>query len=73
MYGNRILTAVKSLMFFVKSLQNNGSTFDIISFGSEYKSLFNEFVPVNEKNINYCLEQIVTFEADMGGTERIYK
>ena len=72
MYGNRILTAIKSLMFFVKSLQNNGSTFDIISFGSDYKSLFNEFVPVNEKNINYCLEQIVTFEADMGGTEIRY-
>ena len=69
MSGKRIVTAIKSLIFFIKSLQNNGSTFDIISFGSEYESLFKNFVPVNETNIDYCLKEISTFSADMGGTE----
>ena len=34
MYGNRINMARQSLIYFLKSLQENGSKFNIISFGN---------------------------------------
>ena len=69
MYGGRIQMAKQSLIYFLKSLQENGSKFNIISFGSKYKSLFNENKLVNDENINEALKLVMTFDADMGGTE----
>ena len=60
MYGNRINMA---------KLQENGSKFNIISFGSDYYSLFNKNQLVNDKNINDALQKVMQFDADMGGTE----
>ena len=69
MYGNRINMAKQSLIYFLKSLNENGSKFNIISFGSEYYSLFDNNKLVNNENINEALKLVMNFEADMGGTE----
>ena len=69
MYGNRINMAKQSLIYFLKSLQDNGSKFNIISFGSNYYSIFEKNKLVNEENINLALKKIMDFDADMGGTE----
>ena len=69
MYGGRIQMAKQSLIYFLKSLQENGSKFNIISFGSKFKSLFNENKLVNDENINEALKLVMNFDADMGGTE----
>ena len=72
MYGQRIEMAKQSLIYFLKSLQENGSKFNIISFGSKFYSLFEENQLVNDKNIEYAIKEIMTFDADMGGTEIKY-
>ena len=69
MYGNRINMAKQSLIYFLKSLQENGSKFNIISFGSQFYSLFNENKLINDDNINEALRLVMDFNADMGGTE----
>ena len=69
MYGNRINMAKQSLIYFLKSLQENGSKFNIISFGSKFYSLFNENKLINDENINEALKLVMDFNADMGGTE----
>ena len=69
MYGNRINMAKQSLIYFLKSLQENGSKFNIISFGSDFHSLFENNKLVNNNNINSALEKVMQFKADMGGTE----
>ena len=69
MYGNRINMAKQSLIYFLKSLQENGSKFNIISFGSQFNSLFENNELVNNKNINEALGKVMNFKADMGGTE----
>ena len=69
MYGNRINMAKQSLIYFLKSLEDNGSKFNIISFGSEFQALFNESKLTNDQNINEALKLVMNFDADMGGTE----
>ena len=69
MCGNRINMAKQSLIYFLKSLQENGSKFNIISFGSEFYSLFKNNQLANNENINETLKLVMEFEADMGGTE----
>ena len=69
MYGNRINMAKQSLIYFLKSLQENGSKFNIICFGSNYYSIFEESKLVNDENINEALNLVMQFDADMGGTE----
>ena len=68
MDGQRIEMAKQSLIYFLKSLQENGSKFNIICFGSQFYSLFDENVLVNENNIKNTIEKIMQFDADMGGT-----
>lgn len=69
MYGNRISMAKQSLIYFLKSLQENGSKFNIISFGSEFNSMFEQNKLINDQNINEALKLVMNFDADMGGTE----
>jgi hypothetical protein len=71
MSGDRIKTAKSALLYFLKSL-SEGSSFNVISFGSEYSSLFGEDVTsieVNDENITKAVDMISEFEANMGGTE----
>ena len=68
MSGGRINMAKQSLFYFLKSLPEN-SKFNIISFGSEYKLLFENNIIVNNENIRKALYLIEDFKADMGGTQ----
>ena len=72
MSGQRIEMAKQSLIYFLKSLQENGSKFNIISFGSKHYSLFNGNILVNDENIKKAIEEIMKFDADMGGTQIKY-
>ena len=69
MWGQRIEIAKQSLLYFLKSLPDNNSNFNVISFGSEYMPLYKNCVAVNEKNIEKAINQVYEFKADMGGTE----
>ena len=67
MSGGRIRMAKESLFYFLKSLPEN-SKFNIVSFGSNYKLLFQENQIVNKENLTKTLNLIAGFDADMGGT-----
>ena len=67
MLGGRIKMAKQSLFYFLKSLPEN-SKFNIISFGSNFQTLFNENLLVNNENVRKALYLIEDFDADMGGT-----
>ena len=69
MYGNRLDIAKKSLIYFLKSLQNNRSKFNIICFGSIHYSIFRENEFVNEENIQKALKLVMQFEANLGRNE----
>lgn len=68
MYGNRIEYAKTSLIYFLKSLPNE-SFFNVISFGSEYSPMFNNFAQINDNSIEKAIEALMKYDADMGGTE----
>ena len=69
MWGQRIEIAKQSLLYFLKSLPDNNSNFNVISFGSGYMPLYENCVVVNEENIEKAINQVYEFKADMGGTE----
>ncbi len=60
--------AKQSLFYFLKSLPEN-SKFNIISFGSDYKILYENSLIVNNENLTKTLYLIEEVDADMGGTE----
>lgn len=68
MEGERIEMAKESLKIFIKSLPAN-SYFNIYSFGSNYKALYNSSQKLNQKTIEDTIEKIDMMYADMGGTE----
>ena len=72
MNGNRILMAKESLIYFLKSLPDTKSKFNILSFGSTYEKIFDNFVDITEENLNKALDISSTFDADLGGTELLY-
>ena len=72
MWGNRIRMAKESLIFFLKSLPDTKSKFNILSFGSKYAKIFDNFVDITEENINKAIDISSTFDADLGGTELLY-
>ncbi|CAF1446394.1 unnamed protein product [Adineta steineri] len=66
---NKIGLARQAMLLFFKSLPVN-CHFNIIRFGSQYKSLFNEITAVyNESNAKQAEELIQGMQADLGGTE----
>ena len=69
MWGDRIEMAKESLIYFLKSLPNTQSKFNIISFGSTYLKVFDNFVDITDDNINKAIEESNQFDADLGGTE----
>ena len=68
MSGKRIYLAKESLLYFIRSLPDSNSNFEIISFGSIYEAMFGKCVPINESNTETALRTIETFTANMGGT-----
>ena len=68
MEGNSIKVAVDAMRLFIRSLPL-GSKFNIVSFGSEFSSLFSANADYTKENVNIALEFMKTIKADLGGTE----
>ena len=69
MYGDRIQMAKESLIYFLKSLPDTQSKFNVVSFGSRYEVLFDDFVEITEDNVNKAIYISNRYDADLGGTE----
>ncbi|CAF1337573.1 unnamed protein product [Rotaria sordida] len=66
---NKIGLARQAMLLFLKSLPIN-CHFNIVRFGSQYKTLFNEIAAVyNETNAQQAEQLIEQMQADLGGTE----
>ncbi|CAF1085766.1 unnamed protein product [Adineta steineri] len=66
---NKIGLARQAMLLFFKSLPVN-CYFNIVRFGSQYKTLFNEITAVyNENNAQQAEQLIKQMQADLGGTE----
>ena len=68
MSGSYICSARETLVLFLKSLPE-GSYFNIIGFGSSYKTLFHDTVPYNKRYLEKAIKHAQQMEADLGGTE----
>ena len=69
MKGRRIDMAKESLILFLKSMPPD-SYFNIVSFGSKHRFLFNkESSKYSEEKIDNTIKEIQRFQADLGGTE----
>jgi ubiquitin len=68
MEGSTIKIAKTALLYFLKSLPEN-SFFNIISFGSEFETLFSgPGRKVDDEDISNAIEKISNYRADLGGT-----
>ncbi|CDW72219.1 UNKNOWN [Stylonychia lemnae] len=73
MSGGKMTTTVEALKLFLKSLPPR-SSFEIISFGSEYKVFSDSTTGLdyNDESMDSAIRTVSQFSANMGGTE-IYK
>ena len=68
---NKIGLARQAMLLFLKSLPI-GCHFNIIRFGSNYKSLFNDMTTIyNEDNVREAEQLMNNMNADLGGTELV--
>ncbi|KAL1915035.1 uncharacterized protein VTP21DRAFT_7740 [Calcarisporiella thermophila] len=65
---NKIRKAKEALTLFLRSLPSD-CYFNIISFGSDYSSLYSESAPYSESTLNSAIAHVSSMDADMGGTE----
>lgn len=68
MQGSAISAAQSALQLFLRSLPL-GCLFDIVGFGSTWRSLFEGSVAYDEKSLNKASKHVKLLQADMGGTE----
>lgn len=68
MQGSAISAAQSALQLFLRSLPL-GCLFDIVGFGSTWRSLFEASVAYDEKSLNKASKHVKFVQADMGGTE----
>ena len=68
MNGSFIRSASETLVLFLKSIPP-GCSFNIIGFGSSYRTLFPSSVPYNQQNLDVAIQHAETLRADLGGTE----
>ena len=57
MSGSSIKMAVKAAKLFIKSLPQ-ASRFNVVSFGSDFETMFSESVPYTKENINQALSSL---------------
>ena len=68
MGGSPIKLAVEALKLFLHSLPI-GSKFNVVSYGSNYKKLFEQSMPYNDETFEKAIQSVSEFDANMGGTE----
>ncbi|KAI8517895.1 von Willebrand factor A domain-containing protein 5A [Branchiostoma belcheri] len=68
MSGSKIKNAQETLLLFLKSLPV-GCYFNIVGFGSSYKTLFNNSKQYDNKSLKTACKELKEMEADLGGTE----
>ncbi|XP_078687569.1 von Willebrand factor A domain-containing protein 5A-like isoform X3 [Branchiostoma floridae x Branchiostoma belcheri] len=68
MSGSKIKNARETLLLFLKSLPV-GCYFNIVGFGSSYKTLFNNSKQYDNKSLKTACKALKEMEADLGGTE----
>lgn len=68
MTGTKMNMAIDAVILFIKSLPLD-SKFNVISFGNDYKSMYEDSVVNNAENSTRICEVVKGFKADMGGTE----
>ena len=68
MTGDPMATAKEALKLFIRSIPP-GSVFNVLSFGSSYELLFESAAEYDQTNLEYAIDHINFFEADLGGTE----
>lgn len=67
MSGDHIFHVKETLILFLKSLPTN-CYFNIIGFGSYYRSLFQESQPYNETTLGKACSYVHKMKADLGGS-----
>ncbi len=67
MMGHNITIAKEAARLFLLSLPSD-SYFNIMSFGSSYKSLFGQSVKYSNESMKSAMHSLSQFDADMGGT-----
>jgi hypothetical protein len=68
---NKIGLARQAMLLFLKNLPT-GCHFNIIRFGSDYKSLFSDMTAIyNEDNVRQAEQLMNNMKADLGGTELV--
>jgi hypothetical protein len=70
-YSERIKKAIESLKIFIEKIPSE-SYFNIISFGTDYSSIWSNSVPAQENFKNECLAEIKTYYKDNLGSTEIY-
>ena len=68
MWGSKNDSARETLLLFIKSLPD-GCYFNVVGFGSSYKTLFDKSVLYNDENLKKATDLAGSMEADLGGTE----
>ena len=68
MSGSRNDSAKETLLLFLKSLPD-GCYFNVVGFGSSYKTLFNKSQLYNDSNLKKATDLAKSMKADLGGTE----
>lgn len=68
MRGSRNNSARETLLLFLKSLPD-GCYFNVVGFGSSYKTLFKNSQLYNDENLKKATDLAETMQADLGGTE----
>jgi uncharacterized protein with von Willebrand factor type A (vWA) domain len=67
MYGASIEKAKEALILFLKSLPID-TYFQVVSFGSSSKKMFDKSQKNSNESITKAIEKILPISADMGGT-----
>ena len=69
MSGESIKIAIKTLIFFLKSLPKN-SFYHLIGFGSSFRYIHSEDpIEYTSENVNASIKEIEKLDADLGGTD----
>lgn len=67
--GGPSIDQAKSALREILSLLNSGDEFEVIAFGSDVKSCFDELVSADRRNLDQAREFVDSLDADMGGTQ----